>query len=102
MNRSKVYGKSPRETRPVFEATIRHDAKGFIRCRVCGCTEVDACNPPCGWVPGEADLCTGCHQAAAAIAEWKGGARLANMSALMREVDRIIESAGARAFEASR
>ena len=28
------------------------------KCRVCGCTDHRACNPPCSWV--EEDLCSGC------------------------------------------
>lgn len=28
-------------------------------CRICGCTNVDACDPPCHWV--EADLCSRCE-----------------------------------------
>lgn len=27
-------------------------------CRVCGCTEFNACQPPCWWV--EDDLCSAC------------------------------------------
>lgn len=29
-------------------------------CRVCGCTQVQACNPPCYWV--EPDLCSACTE----------------------------------------
>jgi hypothetical protein len=29
------------------------------RCRSCGCTDDDACLPPCWWV--EDDLCSACH-----------------------------------------
>lgn len=40
-------------------------------CRICGCTELDACIHPdhgsCWWV--EADLCSHCHQ-------WPGEGRL--------------------------
>lgn len=28
------------------------------RCRLCGCTDMLACDPPCAWV--DADTCTGC------------------------------------------
>jgi predicted Fe-S protein YdhL (DUF1289 family) len=64
---------------------IRHDRDGYIRCRVCGCTEREPCHPPCYWA--EDDLCDGCQRAALAIAEWRDGARRANLSALLREVE---------------
>jgi hypothetical protein len=35
---------------------------GERHCRVCGCTALNACRPPCGWA-GE-DLCTACADAA--------------------------------------
>lgn len=55
----------------------------MTRCRVCGCTEVNACNPPCGWA--ESDLCTGCHFAIDAIIAWMDGAVRANFTGLIRE-----------------
>lgn len=55
----------------------------LIRCRVCGCTEVDPCNPPCGWF--EADICTTCALAAEALHGWMQAARRANKAALWRE-----------------
>jgi hypothetical protein len=30
----------------------------FRRCRVCGCSQIDACPSCCGWA--EEDLCTAC------------------------------------------
>jgi predicted Fe-S protein YdhL (DUF1289 family) len=63
----------------------RRDRDGLIRCRVCGCTERDACDPPCSWV--EDDLCSGCHDAVSAIAIWQLGARRNNRTALLREVE---------------
>jgi len=36
---------------------------GYRVCRVCRCSERDACNPPCGWV--YADLCRTCANARA-------------------------------------
>lgn len=33
-------------------------------CRTCGCSQNDACFPPCGWA--EADLCSGCKEKAGA------------------------------------
>ena len=61
------------------------DRNGFVRCRVCGCTEIDACPGGCGWVPGEENLCTTCGEAARAILIWRGSARRANIAALLRE-----------------
>lgn len=29
-------------------------------CRVCGCTEHDACDPPCHWVDIDETLCSAC------------------------------------------
>jgi hypothetical protein len=66
----------------------RRDRNGNIRCRVCGCTEVDACADGCGWVQGEADLCTTCAAAADALVVWLESARRPNRAALWREVRR--------------
>src|ERR1700726_2668963 len=65
---------------------IKFDKDGLIRCRVCGCTEREPCNPPCAWF--EADLCTGCALVAEALVSWAEGARRANLTALLREVER--------------
>jgi len=32
-------------------------------CRVCGCTELDACDEGCAWVDADRDLCTSCADA---------------------------------------
>jgi hypothetical protein len=63
----------------------RRDRNGLVRCRVCGCTEADACIPPCSWEPGQNDLCTTCAAAVDAMVEWANSARRANMAALRRE-----------------
>jgi hypothetical protein len=68
----------------------KRDLSGEIRCRVCGCTETFACNPPCGWTPGEEDLCTNCAATVQVMAVWNEGARRANVSALLREYRREI------------
>jgi hypothetical protein len=62
---------------------IRVDRDGLVRCRVCGCTEREPCNPPCGWL--EVDLCTSCASAVLAITGWLEGAYRANVSGLLRE-----------------
>lgn len=64
---------------------IKRDRNGLPRCRVCGCTDAEACEPPCGWAPGEEDLCTSCHATVMAIVAWAGGAHRAIRTALMRE-----------------
>lgn len=33
-------------------------------CRVCGCTEARACNPPCAWADWKHTLCTTCQRKA--------------------------------------
>jgi predicted Fe-S protein YdhL (DUF1289 family) len=69
---------------------IKRDRNGLIRCRVCGCTEVDACDPPCSWV--EKDLCSGCADAAEMIARWTEGARRINLAGLLREARRRVDA----------
>jgi hypothetical protein len=66
----------------------RRDRNGLTRCRVCGCTEVDACHPPCSWA--EEDLCTTCADAALHVHHWLYSARRANWAGLRREVAKII------------
>lgn len=68
------------------EHLMKYDRDGNVRCRVCGCTEVEACNPPCSW--REPDLCSACAVTAFVLREWKQGAHQPNMAALMREVSR--------------
>jgi hypothetical protein len=70
------------------DGDIKRDRNGLTRCRVCGCTELEACNPPCGWAPGEDDLCTNCAATVQVMATWQEGAHRANISALLRELHR--------------
>lgn len=65
----------------------KHDRDGYLRCRVCGCTEREACAGGCGWEPGEHDLCTVCAAAIEAVRGWMEHARRANKAALWREVE---------------
>ena len=69
---------------------VRRDRNGLTRCRVCGCTEGDACPAGCGWVTGEDDLCTTCHEAAQALSVWLNGARRVNWAGLRREAEKIV------------
>lgn len=68
---------------------IKVDRDGLVRCRVCGCTERQACFPPCGWVPKEADICDRCHTAATILLDWHQGAWRPSKAALWREVARM-------------
>lgn len=43
------------------------EANDIPVCRLCGCTEVTPCEPPCGWAEG--DLCTSCAPFAIALSE---------------------------------
>ncbi len=56
----------------------------MTRCRVCGCTEVNACNPPCSWA--EDDLCTNCGMIIDAVDIWMDSALRPNITGLLREV----------------
>jgi hypothetical protein len=38
----------------------RAEVLGARHCRVCGCQELRACDPPCSWV--EEDLCSTCAE----------------------------------------
>ena len=72
------------------------DRAGFLKCRVCGCTERAACNPPCGWQQDELDLCTGCADAVHALWVWADGAHRPKIPALIQELKRQI-ALGSRA-----
>lgn len=71
--------------------SVKRDRNGLVRCRVCGCTEVEPCEPPCSWV--EADLCSGCQEAVEALHEWFVGAHRPSRAALLRELDRAMVEA---------
>jgi hypothetical protein len=75
-------------------STVKRDRNGLVRCRVCGCTEIDACPGGCGWV--EFDLCSTCNEAKEALLEWQERARRANWTALLREVKPAKAAGGAR------
>ena len=86
-NRKATMSLAKRKEREVIRH-IRRDRRGLIRCRVCGCTQVDSCIGGCAWVRGEPDLCTTCDDAVKAIVTWIGEARRLNRAALWREVKR--------------
>lgn len=78
---------------------IKVDRDGLVRCRVCGCTEREACCPPCSWMRApatlkvgahaEIDLCSMCYEAAAQLTYWLTGAHRPSKAALWREVARL-------------
>lgn len=69
-------------------------SSAIVTCRVCGCSEHDACvdvaGNTCAWV-GRQALCTVCRDAAVAIANWIAAAHEANFRPLMVEVGRICD-----------
>jgi hypothetical protein len=59
----------------------------LTRCRVCRCTEVEPCNPPCAWEPGEPDLCTTCAEVIRIVRQWREEEAVQpSFAALQREV----------------
>jgi hypothetical protein len=67
-------------------AVPRHDRDGYIRCRVCDCTDREPCCPPCGWA--QVDLCTTCYETLTVLLVWTQSAHRPNVSALWREIKR--------------
>jgi len=57
-------------------------------CRVCGCTDENACAGGCAWF--EPDLCSLCALAAAAVAEWAIRCVSPNNDALLAEAHRML------------
>jgi hypothetical protein len=51
-----IDGESWEEAKARSQAEL--GARSFRRCRVCGCSELDACEDGCGWAAE--DLCTAC------------------------------------------
>lgn len=74
------------KTAKTSPGAIRRDRDGLRRCRICGCTERDACSNGCSWV--DANLCSTCGQAANELLFWMIHARRPNKTALFREVAR--------------
>jgi len=60
------------------------------RCRVCGCTQYDACWNGCGWAAGRGDICTNCAEITRALADYSDVVRKFNRAAIEREVGRLI------------
>lgn len=63
--------------------------EGF--CRVCGCSQLDACPAGCGWA--EPNLCTVCAKVVKAVLIWMADVRRVSWPALRREVNRVEEAA---------
>jgi len=92
-NRTKAHSPSPaRKPRANgvsgSDHQVKCDRNGFVRCRVCGCTEVDACANGCSGADG--DLCSTCDEAVSALAVWFHDARRVNWAALRRETERVV------------
>ena len=70
---------------------VRFDRKQKVKCRVCGCTMTQPCDPPCCWAPDErGDLCSTCAAASLVVAEWMLCARhtaASNAGRLLREAE---------------
>jgi hypothetical protein len=69
--------------------------KGYehlTRCRVCKCTELEPCNPPCAWAPSQGDLCTNCADMIRALSEWQISAHRPSWAALKRETQSYAQS----------
>jgi hypothetical protein len=60
-------------------------------CRVCSCTDLEACAEGCFWV--EPDLCSGCLMILDAIAAWAEQAHTVDIAVLIREVE-VYRTAG--------
>lgn len=64
---------------------IKRDKDGNVRCRVCGCTEREPCNPPCAWhFP---DLCTTCAVVVESLVVWSEAVERPSWTKLKREVE---------------
>lgn len=74
---------------------MKYDKDGNVKCRVCGCTDREPCNPPCAWYQNS-DLCTMCAQAMRQLVTWRGVlkawreyAHRPSLAALTREAERL-------------
>jgi hypothetical protein len=66
---------------------LHTNAYGQVKCRVCGCTDRNPCNPACHWV--EEDLCSTCLEAARALLHWRESAVKPDRNALWMELNRL-------------
>lgn len=69
-------------------APVHVDRNGLARCRVCGCTEMEACEPTCSWV--EADLCDSCQVTVTAVTQWFLRAHRPSMRILFTELSAVL------------
>ena len=57
------------------------------KCRMCSCTDNDACDPPCSWVPSDGGpLCSTCASLLRALDRWLECAHEPTDGALFREL----------------
>lgn len=57
----------------------------LTRCRVCKCTEMRPCFPPCSWEPNEPDLCSNCAEVIREVRKWLESGYKPSFAALWRE-----------------
>lgn len=72
--------KSPRQ--------MKFNKQGYVKCRVCSCTEYEPCNPPCSWA--EPDLCSSCEEAVNGMYDWFHAAHRPNLTGLLAEYKRQV------------
>lgn len=63
-------------------------------CRICKCTERQACNGGCSWVAGEGDLCSVCAVAVEELAVWFSQALTPRIELLVAEAKVRVMRAG--------
>lgn len=68
------------------DTPIKRVSRKEARCRICRCSQNDACNPPCEWEFGEENLCSSCAYAVRVLKRWLESAHMPNLTALLREV----------------
>ncbi len=72
---------------PSRDRKIHQNPNDLSKCRCCGCSEMEPCNPPCGWARGKGNLCTSCDDLAGNIREWMEEVAVApNLAQLTLEV----------------
>lgn len=64
--------------------------RGLVRCRMCGCSELEACAPTCAWA--QPDLCDSCESAVTSVSQWMLRAHRPSWNALKREVEALVKS----------
>lgn len=74
----------------------------LTKCRVCKCSELQPCCPPCGWERGEDDLCTTCAEVIRRVRGWLIDAHRPSFAALRRESHALVRTIEAAKFRRER